>query len=354
MQVMQDLQEMDRLERQMREAIDTADPTTIDRDMLARQLGEDAKDQLDQLDQITRMLEEAGLVERRGDQLELTPRAIRKIGQKALKDIFQHLAKDRFGNHETDQRGRGGDRSDDTKAYEFGDPFLLDLRATLHNSLIRNGPGTPVHLTPTDFEVYRTEQMNQSSTVLLLDLSRSMIYRGCFLAAKKVALALHSLIKSQFPRDNLYLVTFSLYARQIQPQQLTALRWSEWEYGTNLQDGLMHARKLLARHKGGTRQIIVITDGEPTAHWEPGHSTPVFSYPPTPRTLQQTLLEVGRCTREGLRINTFMLERSYGLMRFVEDITRINRGRAFFADPERLGDYILVDYLQQKSKRIAS
>jgi uncharacterized protein with von Willebrand factor type A (vWA) domain len=354
MQVMQDLQEMDRLERQMREAIDTADPNGVDRDMLARQLGEDAADKLDQLERITKLLEEAGLVERRGDQLELTPRAIRKIGQKALRDIFQHLARDRFGNHETDHRGHGGDRGDDTKQYEFGDPFLLDLRGTLQNSLVRNGVGTPVRLSPSDFEVYRTEQMNQASTVLLLDLSRSMIYRGCFLAAKKVALALHSLIKSQFPRDNLYLVTFSLYARQIQPQQLTALRWSEWEYGTNLQDGLMHARKLLARHKGGTRQIVVITDGEPTAYWEPGHSTPVFSYPPTPRTLQQTLLEVGRCTREGLRINTFMLERSYGLMRFVDDITRINRGRAFFADPERLGDYILVDYLQSKSKRIAS
>ncbi|MGI9146318.1 MAG: vWA domain-containing protein [Chloroflexota bacterium] len=353
-QVMQDLQEMDRLERQMRDAIDAADPSAIDRDMLTRQLGEEAKEQLDQLEQVTKLLEEAGLVERHGDQLELTPRAIRKIGQKALRDIFQHLARDRFGNHEADHRGRGGDRSDDTKPYEFGDSFLLDLRATLQNSLVRNGPGTPVHLSPHDFEVYRTEQLNQSSTVLLLDLSRSMIYRGCFLAAKKVALALHSLIKSQYPRDNLYLVTFSLYARQIQPQQLTALRWSEWEYGTNLQDGLMHARKLLARHKGGTRQIVVITDGEPTAYWEPGQSTPVFSYPPTPRTLQQTLLEVTRCTREGLRINTFMLERSYGLMRFVDDITRINRGRAFFADPERLGDYILVDYLQQKSKRIAS
>lgn len=354
MQVMQDLQEMDRLERQMRQAIDTADPEAIDRDMLARQLGEEARDQLDQLENITRMLEEAGLVERRGDSFELTPRAIRKIGQKALRDIFQHLSRDRFGNHEADQRGQGGDRGDDTKPYEFGDPFLLDLRSTLQNSLVRNGAGTPVLLQPADFEVYRTEQMNQASTVLLLDLSRSMIYRGCFLAAKKVALALHSLIKSQFPRDNLYLVTFSLYARQIQPHQLTALRWSEWEYGTNLQDGLMHARKLLARHKGGTRQIIVITDGEPTAYWEPGHSTPVFSYPPTPRTLQQTLLEVARCTRDGLRINTFMLERSYGLMRFVDDITRINRGRAFFADPERLGDYILVDYLKQKSSRVAS
>jgi uncharacterized protein with von Willebrand factor type A (vWA) domain len=354
MLVMQDLQEMDRLERQLREAMDTANPMTIDREMLARQLGDEAKDQLDQLDQIIKLLEDAGFVERQGDQLKLTPRAMRKIGQKALRDIFQHLARDRFGNHDAEQRGRGGDRSDDTKAYEFGDSFLLDLRATLQNSLVREGPGMPVHLTPQDFEVYRTEQFNQASTVLLLDLSRSMIYRGCFLAAKKVALALHSLIKSQFPRDNLYLVTFSLYARQIQPQQLTALRWSEWEYGTNLQDGLMHARKLLARHKGGTRQIVVITDGEPTAYWEPGHSTPVFSYPPTPRTLQQTLLEVGRCTREGLRINTFMLARSHGLMRFVDDITRINRGRAFFADPERLGDYILVDYLQQKSRRVAS
>src|SRR4029450_8997081 len=126
--------------------IDTADPTTIDRDMLARQLGEEAKDQLDQLDQITRLLEEAGLGERRGDQLELTPRAIRKIGQKALRDIFQHLARDRFGNHQADHRGRGGDRSDDTKAYEFGDPFLLDLRATLTNSLVRRGAGTPIRL----------------------------------------------------------------------------------------------------------------------------------------------------------------------------------------------------------------
>jgi len=296
------------------------------------------------------MLEEAGLVERRGDQLELTPRAIRKIGQKALKDIFKHLNKDRFGNHEADHRGRGGDRSEDTKAYEFGDPFLLDLRSTLQNSLVRNGPGTPVHLVPQDFEVYRTEQLNQSSTVLLLDLSRSMIYRGCFLAAKKVALALHSLIKSQFPRDNLYLVTFSLYARQIQPQQLTALRWSEWEYGTNLQDGLMHARRLLARHKGGTHQIIVITDGEPTAYWEPGSSTPFFSYPPTARTLQQTLLEVGRCTKEGIRINTFMLERGYHLADFINQVTQINHGRAFFAEPEALGEYVLVDYVDNKRK----
>ena len=155
MLVMQDLQEMDRLERRLREAMDTANPMTIDREMLGRQLGDEAKDQLDQLDQITKLLEDAGFVERQGDQLKLTPRAMRKIGQKALRDIFQHLARDRFGNHDAEQRGRGGDRSDDTKAYEFGDSFLLDLRATLQNSLVREGPGMPVHLTPQDFEVYR-------------------------------------------------------------------------------------------------------------------------------------------------------------------------------------------------------
>lgn len=353
MQLMQDLQEMDRLERQMREAIEQADPSAVDREALRRQLGDQAAEQLEQLEQLTRLLEEAGLVERDGDELKLTPRAMRKIGQKALRDIFQHLKRDRVGSHEAEQRGRGGDQADETKAYEFGDPFLLDLRGTLQRSLERQGVGTPLRLEPGDFEVYRTEQLDQASTVVLLDLSRSMIYRGCFLAAKKVALALHSLIKSQYPRDSLYLVTFSLYARQIQPEALTGLRWSEWEYGTNLQDGLMQARKLLSRHKGGTRQVIVITDGEPTAHWEPGYPQPLFSYPAAKLTEQRTLLEVQRCTREGIRINTFMLERSYGLMHFVDKLTRINRGRAFFADPEHLGDYILVDYLAQKTKRVA-
>ena len=173
-----------------------------------------------------------------------------------------------------------------------------------------------------DFEVYRTEQMTQASTVLLLDMSRSMIYRGCFLAAKKVALALHSLIKSQFPRDNLYLVTFSLYARQIQPQQLTALRWSEWEYGTNLQHGLMHGRKLLARHKGGTRQIIVITDGEPTAYWEPGQSRRVLVSADAADAPARRCARSDAARGRASRINTFMLERSYGLMRFVDDITQ--------------------------------
>ena len=179
-------------------------------------------------------------------------------------------------------------------------------------------------------------------------MSRSMILRGCFRAAKKVALALNSLIKGQFPRDNLYIVGFSYYAKELKPESLPQLTWNEWVYGTNMQHGFMLSRQLLARHKGGNRQIIVITDGEPTAHFENGRVE--FSYPPTWRTFQETLKEVQRCAREQITVNTFMLERSYSLMSFVEQMTKINRGRAFLSTPDRLGEYILVDYVKQKRR----
>jgi uncharacterized protein with von Willebrand factor type A (vWA) domain len=343
MKLMDDLQQLDKLEKQLRNAEDEVDLENINADELSRLLGEDAANTLEQLKQLRKLLEEAGYVEKRGDKYELTPRAIRKIGQKALRDIFAHLKRDRFGRHETDFRGTGGDRTDDTKQYEFGDPFMLDLGKTVMNAVERRGPGSPILLQPNDFEVYRTELSTQSATVLMLDMSRSMILRGCFRAAKKVAMALNSLIKSQFPRDNLYIIAFSYYAKEITPDTLPQLTWNEWVYGTNMQHGFMLARQLLARNKGGNRQIIMITDGEPTAHFEGGRVE--FSYPPTYRTFQETLKEVQRCSRERITINTFMLERSYSLMSFVDQITKINKGRAFFATPERLGEYILVDYV---------
>jgi uncharacterized protein with von Willebrand factor type A (vWA) domain len=282
MKLMDDLQQLDKLEKQLRNAEDEVDLENINADELSRLLGEDAANTLEQLKQLRKLLEEAGYVEKRGDKYELTPRAIRKIGQKALRDIFAHLKRDRFGRHETDFRGTGGDRTDDTKQYEFGDPFMLDLGKTVMNAVERRGPGSPILLQPNDFEVYRTELSTQSATVLMLDMSRSMILRGCFRAAKKVAMALNSLIKSQFPRDNLYIIAFSYYAKEITPDTLPQLTWNEWVYGTNMQHGFMLARQLLARNKGGNRQIIMITDGEPTAHFEGGRVE--FSYPPTYRT----------------------------------------------------------------------
>ena len=350
MRLMEQLQELDQLERQLLRARDPSALDQLDPQRVRELLGDDAAQSLEQLRQITRQLEEAGYIAKKGQRWELTPRAIRKIGQKALRDIFQHLRRDAFGRHETHFRGRGGERTDESKGYEFGDPFLLDLQRTVMNGVMRQGPGTPIALQPQDFEVYRTELLTQCATVLLLDMSRSMFLRGCITAAKKVAIALNALIRGQYPRDGLYIVPFSYYAREIKPEDLPHLTWNEWGYGTNMQHAFMLARQLLARHKGGSRQIILITDGEPTAYFEGGHIE--FSYPPTQRTFQETLREVARCTSEGIVINTFMLERGHYLIDFVDQLTKINRGRAFYATPERLGEYILVDYVDRKRKQI--
>ncbi len=208
-----------------------------------------------------------------------------------------------------------------------------------------------VRLIPDDFEVYRTEQLTSTATVLLVDMSRSMLLRGCFLAAKKVAIALDTLIRTQYPRDHLSVIGFAYYAREIRPGALAELTWHGYEYGTNLQHGLMLARRILARQAASNREIVVITDGEPTAHFEGGQVE--FSYPPTRRTISETLREVQRCTKEGITINTFMLERSRALAEFVAHMTKLNRGRAFYATPERLGEYVLVDFVGRRSKRVS-
>jgi uncharacterized protein with von Willebrand factor type A (vWA) domain len=351
MRLMDELQQMEALERQMRGVQDPGDMEAIDREQVERLLGPDSARDLERLQELTRKLEEAGYLERKGDELRLTARAIRKIGDKALHDVFQHLKRDRFGRHAVEQRGAGGDPTDEAKAYEFGDPFLLDLRETLMNAVERNGRGTPLRLTPDDFEVFRTELSTQATTVVMLDMSRSMLNNGYYLPAKKVALALTSLIRGQFPRDRLHIVGFSLYARELTAEQLPTLSWTEWNVGTNMHAAFQLARRLLARGRGGNKQILMVTDGEPTAHMEGLEAE--FSYPPTRRTIEETLKEVQRCTREGITINTFMLERSQYLMAFVEQMTRINRGRAFFSGPERLGEYLLVDYVSSKRRRVS-
>jgi uncharacterized protein with von Willebrand factor type A (vWA) domain len=200
-------------------------------------------------------------------------------------------------------------------------------------------------LLPDDFEVERTEQVVQSSTVLMLDLSLSMPMRDNFLAAKKVAMALHSLISTQFPRDYLGIVGFSEVARILEPAQLPEVSW-DFVYGTNMQHGFLLSRQLLARQRG-FKQIIMITDGEPTAHIT-DRGDVLFNYPPVPETVDATLSEVARCTREGIRINTFMLDATGYLQSFIERLTQLNRGRAFFTTPDTLGEYVLVDWVEQR------
>jgi uncharacterized protein with von Willebrand factor type A (vWA) domain len=354
------LQSMERLEDSLMDIEAPGDLASIDRGQVRELMGDDAARDLDALDDLARRLEEAGYLTRDGERLELTPRGTRKIGQQVLDDLFARLQRDAFGGHRIDRQGRGGEREETTKPYEFGDPFHLDLRGTLSNALVRdeNAPAAraargerAVRLRPDDFEVYRTEQLTSTATVLLVDMSRSMLLRGCFLAAKKVAVALDTLIRTQYPRDHLSVIGFAYYAREIRPGALAELTWHGYEYGTNLQHGLMLARRILSRQAAANREVVVITDGEPTAHFEGGQVE--FSYPPTRRTISETLREVQRCTKEGITINTFMLERSRALAEFVAHMTKLNRGRAFYATPERLGEYVLVDFVGRRSKRVS-
>jgi uncharacterized protein with von Willebrand factor type A (vWA) domain len=193
--------------------------------------------------------------------------------------------------------------------------------------------------------VERTEAVVCASTVLMLDLSLSMPMRGNFVPAKKVAMALHSLISTQFPRDYLGVVTFSEVAREVRPEELPVVSW-DYVYGTNMQHGLALARRMLAGQHG-TRQVIMVTDGEPTAHIT-DEGRPVFNYPPSQETVDRTLREVRRCTRDGIRINVFMLDATPYLTRFIEEVTRLNGGRAFFTTNQNLGDYVLVDFVDNR------
>ncbi len=353
------LQALDALEDELAGIESPADLEGLDREGVRDLLGPAAERDLEALDALARQLEDAGYLRAKGDRLELTPRGSRRIGQKVLDDLFAKLSRDAFGGHRIDRTGRGGEREETTKPYEFGDPFHLDIRGTIENALRRpeNAPAERlaraepgVHLSPADFEVFRTEQLTKTSTVLLVDMSRSRLLRGCVLAAKKVAVALDTLIRTQFPHDDLTVIGFAYYARELRPEALAELTWHGYEYGTNLQHGLMLARQTLARQRGGNRQIVVITDGEPTAHFENGQVE--FSYPPTRRTIQETLREVQRCTRDGITINTFMLERSRALAEFVALVTRLNRGRAFYATPEHLGEYVLVDFVSGRTRGV--
>jgi uncharacterized protein with von Willebrand factor type A (vWA) domain len=344
-------QRFDAMEEELLAARDPDALEQIDAGALQDLGGDEATGDLEQLRALTRALEEAGYLERDEGQLALTPRAARKLGMRALTDIFSRLRRESLGGHPLPSAGIGGEQTDETKPFEHGDPFVVDLNRTLFNAMARNGPGTPVHLAPDDFEVHRSEETTVSSTVLLLDMSRSMLLRGCSTAAKRVAMALHTLIHTKYPRDRLYVVGFAYYARQIKPEAIATLSPYEFEYGTNLQHALIIARQLLGRRSGGNKEIVVITDGEPTAHIANGQVE--FAYPPTMRTMQSTLREVGRATRDGIVINTFMLERSRYLSEFVDLMSRINRGRAFYVEPERLGEYVLVDYVSRKRKRVA-
>ncbi len=351
MELMREMDELDQLEQQMQRAQYDGRVDNIDPEKLQELLGDEALENLEEMKTMLETLEQAGYARKEGNKWELTPRGTRSLGQKALDEIYNKLKKQSLGNHAVPEEGRFGERIEESKPYEFGDPFHLHMSRTIRNAIDRDGPGAPIRLRTEDFEIYRAELITQTATVLMVDLSWSMALRGSFQSAKKVAMALHNLISSAYPRDSLYVLGFSAFAKEIKPHDLPYLQYDDYLLGTNMQHALILAEKLLARHQQGTRQVVMITDGEPTAHLE--NNRPVFAYPPTPTTISKTLRAVRSCTTKNITINTFMLDQSHYLKSFVEQMSKINGGRIFYAEPHNLGEYILVDYVQNKKKRLA-
>jgi uncharacterized protein with von Willebrand factor type A (vWA) domain len=353
MRLMDYMQSLDELEHQIERVEFGGDIDEIDPDKLEKLLGEEAKESFEQIRRFLEIMEQEGYIRRKGRGWELTPRAVRKIGEKALAEVYAQIRAENSGKHVTHDPGLAGERGDETKRYAFGDPMHIHLQKTVMNALEREPSlRPPLRLREDDFEVYRSEQLSQTATVVMVDLSWSMALRGSFQAAKKVALALHNLISSKYARDSLYVIGFSAYAREVKPDELPYVSWDESVLGTNMHHAFILAQKLLSKHKVGTRQIIMISDGEPTAHLERGKS--FFAYPPSPITIRETLKEVKRCTDRGIVINTFMLDRNYYLKEFVNEMARINKGRVFYTTPEGLGEYILVDYVAHKRKYVQS
>ncbi len=344
---MERLHDYEDLDRAMRGDYAGASLEDVDEEALRRTLGDDAARDLRRLKEVERALEQAGLVSRREGRLEVTPKGARKLGERALVRVFERLRRDREGTHEARDAGGQAEPTGATRPWRFGDAGQIAVQRTVFNAVVRGGVGDEVHLAPDDFELVEAEQRTEAATALLLDLSFSMPLRGHFVHAKKMALALHALIEGRYPHDKLYMIGFSDYARKMEPRDLTAAGW-ERVYGTNMQHAFNLAGRLLAQHPRATRQVIMVTDGEPTAHLE-GEEV-FFSWPPVSKTIQLTLSEALRLARAGVTLNVFMLEDSTGLIRFMERLAKLTSGRVFLMDDRELGDFVVRDYVSRRSR----
>jgi uncharacterized protein with von Willebrand factor type A (vWA) domain len=333
------------------------DPSELNLDELRELLGEEAYENLKYLQNVEQMLEEEGYILRGSHGLRLTPKGMRKIADKALREIFQMLNKSRWGNHNTSLRGAQGERMEETKLYEFGDPMNVNISETLLNALGNRKPGEPLRIHPEDFSVHRVEYSTVSETALLIDVSYSMLMNDALHAGKKVALALHRLIQTKYPQDTLHLVAFRSNAKLIQAEDLPSIVSLTYfmEHGTDIKEALRFARQLLGSNRTANRQIILITDGEPTAatldrggRLHSGWGSAMLHG----RIVHETLKEVKRCTQSGIKINTFMLGADYYRQGFVDQLSRMNTGRVFYTTPDQMGNYIMVDYLNNKRKRV--
>jgi uncharacterized protein with von Willebrand factor type A (vWA) domain len=352
-----DLADLADLENALRQDYPGARLDDVDESAVRRALGRQAVDDMEALRQTERELERQGYLERTGGRLELTPKAVRRLGETALRRVFAELPEGGYGDHEQRDVGQAGEYTGATRPWEFGDEQAIDAPATVRNALLRDPgalrqqprgqqPRGAVRLSASDFEVGETQRRAAAAVCLLVDLSYSMHLRGTWGAAKQTALALHALVRSRFPQDSIQVIGFSNYARELRETDLAALGW-DMVQGTNLHHALVLAGRYLDRRPEHDPVVLIVTDGEPTAHLRrDGQSK--FVWPPAPETLELTLAEVDKMTRRHATLNVFMLAEDERLSAFVDEVARRNGGRVLRAMPERLGEFVVRDFLRAR------
>jgi uncharacterized protein with von Willebrand factor type A (vWA) domain len=362
-----DLADLAELEATLGQDYPGASLDDVDEAAIRRSLGRQAVDDMDALRQIERELERQGYLQRTAGKLELTPKAVRRLGETALRQIFADLPEGRFGDHDQRDAGQAGEHTGATRQWQFGDEQAIDTPATVRNALLRDAtavrdraatrrdPGTGldgepplVRLSPEDFEVGETERRGAAAVCLLVDLSYSMALRGTWGVAKQTALALHALVRSRFPQDAIQVIGFSNYARELRETDLAGLGW-DMVQGTNLHHALVLAGRFLDQRPEHDPVVLIVTDGEPTAHLRRDGQY-WFDWPPAPETLELTLAEVDKMTRRRAPLNIFMLVDDERLTAFVEEVARRNGGRVLRAQPDRLGEYVVRDFLRTRRK----
>jgi uncharacterized protein with von Willebrand factor type A (vWA) domain len=345
-----DLADLDALAEAMEQDYPGASLEDVDEEAVARALGRQAVDDLRALQQVERELERQGYLTRKGGELELTAKAIRRIGQTALRRVFASLEGGSRGDHDVRDAGSAGELTGTTREWRFGDEQPLDVVKTVSNGVRRrmvdrDGP----LLRSEDFEIRETERRTRAAVALLVDQSFSMVMNDTWRTAKTTAMALHALATTQFPLDAVEIIAFANLARRIKPHELPDLDANDIQ-GTNLQHALMLAGRFLDKHPDAEPVVLVVTDGEPTAHLDRDGEW-WFSWPPGPDTIELTLAEVDKMTRRGVPLSFFRLGDDPRLARFLDDIARRNGGRVLAPEGDRLGDYVVSDYLKRRQGR---
>ncbi|TDC81188.1 VWA domain-containing protein [Micromonospora sp. KC606] len=322
----------------------------VDVEAVTRTLGRDAADDVRRLRELERELRRQGWVARDSDGLTLSPKALCRLAGTALRKVFADLTAGPRGQHDLRAAGAAGEVSGGSRPWEYGDEQPLDVVRTLSRAVRRAGPRVPVPLAVEDFEVAETERRSSAAVALCVDLSYSMVSQGRWGPMKQTALALSHLVATRFPQDALQIVGFGLEATTLSRQELAAVE-PDLQQGTNLQHALRLAGRHLRRHPGAEPVVLVVTDGEPTAHLDPDDGQAYFHWPPLPETIEATVREVDRLTRYGTTLNLFMLGDDPGLRRFVDAVARRSKGRMFTPDVADLGEYVVSDYLRARRGR---